>query len=428
MQQQVSMTSRPCIRSHTGLRPCVSTAQGIKALPTLRPAYLPGWLHNRTEHIAVANASSAERGPTSSSSGPSERDTTARAAAAPELMPASLPQEQPESLAGLSYNKQYDILFRAQPLNIKQAVPKPNKEAQASEPGAHKVLASDVWAVGRRKFLGREWNTTDLAYAAFLGGCHLACLAAPATFSWPMVGLFFVTYFISGCLGITLSYHRQLSHRSFQTPKWLEYILAYCGVLAVQGDPLEWASSHRYHHLHTDTPLDPHSPYEGFWWSHVGWVLDNKATLDRVYNRNNASDMEAQWYYRMLRDTYAWHVVAQFAALFLIGGLPAVIWGGALRIVWVWHVTWFVNSASHVWGDQTYNTGDLSRNNWWVGLLAWGEGWHNNHHAFEFSARHGMEWWQVDVTWGMIWAMEKLGLATNVKLPTEKQKARLAFK
>jgi stearoyl-CoA desaturase (delta-9 desaturase) len=103
------------------------------------------------------------------------------------------------------------------------------------------------------------------------------------------------------------------------------------------------------------------------------------------------------------------------------------VWGGALRMVWVYHITWFVNSAAHVWGYQSYNTGDLSRNNWWVGILAWGEGWHNNHHAFEFSARHGLEWWQVDVTWGLIWGLQQLGLATNVKLPTEKQKEKLAF-
>lgn len=101
-----------------------------------------------------------------------------------------------------------------------------------------------------------------------------------------------------GCLGITLSYHRQLSHRSFQTPKWLEYVLAYCGALAVQGDPIEWASSHRYHHLHTDTPLDPHSPYEGFWWSHAGWLLDHEAVEARVSDRSNAADMQKQWFYR----------------------------------------------------------------------------------------------------------------------------------
>ena len=197
--------------------------------------------------------------------------------AAADVLPSVSTADLAAQLTGLSYSKQYDILYQSQPLNIKQVVPKPDKEAQAQEPGSKQVLLSDVHATGKRKlFFGREWNTTDLAYAAFLGGMHILACFAPATFSWPMVWLFLGTYFVSGCLGITLSYHRQLSHRSFQTPKWLEYILAYCGVLAVQGDPLEWVSSHRYHHLHTDTPLDPHSPYEGFWWSHMGWLLDNK--------------------------------------------------------------------------------------------------------------------------------------------------------
>ena len=136
--------------------------------------------------------------------------------------------------------------------------------------------------------------------------------------------------------------------------------------------------------------------------------------------------MEAQPFYRWIRDTYVWHVVAQFAALYALGGLGAVVWGGALRMCWVYHITWFVNSASHVWGYQDYATGDQSRNNWWVAILAFGEGWHNNHHAFEYAARHGMDhWWQVDVTWYVIWALQKLGLATNVKMPTDKQKERL---
>ena len=178
------------------------------------------------------------------------------------------------SWSEMSYSKQYDKLF-SQPLDTKKAIPKPDKEMQAQEEGNTKVLFSDVRAVGKRPFWERKWSTTDLAYAAFIGGMHLLACLAPWTFSWPMIGLFFASYFVSGCLGITLSYHRQLSHRSFSTPKWLEYILAYCGVLAAQGDPIEWVSGHRYHHLHTDTPLDPHSPYEGFFWSHLGWLLDN---------------------------------------------------------------------------------------------------------------------------------------------------------
>lgn len=132
----------------------------------------------------------------------------------------------------------------------------------------------------------------DLLYTAFIGGMHILALFAPFTFSWTNLALFAGMYFITGCLGITLTYHRLLSHKSFAVPKWLEYILAYCGVLAVQGDPMEWASSHRYHHMHTDTPLDPHSPYEGFFWSHMGWLLDNKATLERVNLRHNVTDMD----------------------------------------------------------------------------------------------------------------------------------------
>ena len=211
-------------------------------------------------------------------------------------------------------------------------VPKPSKQAQTLELAARRVALSDVFAVRKRnRWLQRTWEKTDFIYAGFMVLMHGLALAAPFTFSWANVALFLGescvvllascwacrckpqpviwecfalvststaagyspalleakqrsplqvthagTYAITGCLGITLSYHRQLSHRSFATPKWLEYTLAYCGVLAIQGDPVEWVSSHRYHHLHTDTPLDPHSPYEGFWWSHMGWLLDNK--------------------------------------------------------------------------------------------------------------------------------------------------------
>lgn len=337
-------------------------------------------------------------------------------------------EEPPIEFSALSYNKQYEQLFQQKPLPLKSVIPKPNKEAQAQEPGAKKVVLSDVYGLPKKPlFTNRTYNDKDKAYIGWMTFVHGLALLAPFTFSWGNFALFLGMYFVTGCLGITLSYHRQLAHKSFQTPKWLEYALSYCGVLSVEGDPIEWVSAHRYHHLHCDTPLDPHSPYEGFWWSHMGWLLDNKTTLERVHDQNNAKDMESQAWYRWIRDTYAWHVVAQLAALYAIGGLGAVVWGGALRMVWVYHITWFVNSASHCWGKQTYNTGDLSRNNWWVGILAWGEGWHNNHHAFEFSARHGLEWWQVDMTWYIIKALQTVGLATNVRLPTEKQKARLAF-
>lgn len=211
----------------------------------------------------------------SSSSGPDEAAS------------AALPIEW----AKMSYSAQYDEIFSA-PLNTKKVVPKPVKEAMKEVPGNQKVLLSDVHYLPKRPTLGpnRKWNVTDMAYAGVIGGIHLLACAAPFCFSPQMFGLFLASYFVTGCLGITLSYHRQLSHKSFQTPKWLEYTLAYCGVLAVQGDPLEWASSHRYHHLHTDTPLDPHSPFEGFWWSHLGWLMDNTVSQTKNMGVRAASD------------------------------------------------------------------------------------------------------------------------------------------
>lgn len=192
-----------------------------------------------------------------------------------QLTPSSIPEEPPLAQE-LSYSAQYDQLFKL-PLDPKKIVPKPSKAAQQLEPDGRKVPLSDVFSTQKvNLFRNRTWASTDKQYIGFMLFIHGLCLAAPFTFSWPMVALFAASYFVTGCLGITLSYHRQLSHRSFQTPKWLEYALAYCGVLAVQGEPMEWVSSHRYHHLHTDTPLDPHSPYEGFWWSHMGWLLDNR--------------------------------------------------------------------------------------------------------------------------------------------------------
>jgi len=198
-------------------------------------------------------------------------------------------------------------------------------------------------------------------------------------------------------------------------------------VLAIQGDPIEWVSSHRYHHRFCDTENDPHTPYEGLWWSHMGWLFDEHTTLSRVGDRNNAMDLTADPFYRWIQRTYGWHVLGQYALLYNLGGLPFLVWGGFLRQVWVYHITWLVNSASHVWGYQTWKTGDLSRNNWWVALLAFGEGWHNNHHAFGSSARHGLEWYEVDFTWMCIWALQKLGLAKNVRLPSESQMEKLRW-
>lgn len=372
--------------------------------------------------------SQARTAPVLRSHGSTRRTSRCNAASVTtqDQVPAGDSTGSTESLEGLSYAEQFDAVYK-NGFDAKKVLPKPNRTAQRFYEGTKPVaFTQNIFAKEKTTETVRPKNTTDWVYIGFMVAMHVLCLAAPFTFSWGNLGLFAATYFLTGCLGITLSFHRQLAHKSFQTPKWLEYFFAYCGALAVQGDPKEWVSTHRYHHLHCETPLDPHSSYEGFWWSHVGWIVENGATLERVGDRSNVRDMDVP-FYNHLEKHYAVHLGLMFAALFAIGGFPAVVWGGAVRIVWVWHITWLVNSACHLWGKQSYNTGDLSMNNWWVGILAWGEGWHNNHHAFEFSARHGLEWWQFDMTWQLICLLKATGLACNVKLPTEKQKARLAF-
>ncbi|KAL3511898.1 hypothetical protein ACH5RR_024615 [Cinchona calisaya] len=290
------------------------------------------------------------------------------------------------------------------------------------------ILLSDV-VVNRRRnvYWGRKWNSLDVGTAGVVVAMHILSLLAPFTFNW---GAFWVAvglYVITGLLGITLSFHRNLSHRSFKLPKWLEYFFAYCGVQALQGNPIDWVSTHRYHHQFCDSEKDPHSPIEGFWYSHMSWLFDTNNVVERCGKPNNVADLEKQSFYKFLQSTYVIHPLAFAALLYAIGGFPYIVWGMGVRIVWVYHITWLVNSACHVWGKQAWNTGDLSRNNWWVAVLAFGEGWHNNHHAFEYSARHGLEWWQIDMTWYVVRFLQAIGLATDVKLPSQAQKERMTF-
>ncbi|GAA0142703.1 hypothetical protein Leryth_001225 [Lithospermum erythrorhizon] len=276
---------------------------------------------------------------------------------------------------------------------------------------------------------GKERKLLDIVNAFGVVTMHFLCIFAPFTFTW---GTFFLSYVIAlatGVLGVTLSYHRNLTHRSFKIPIWLEYFLAYCGAHALQLDPITWVSTHRYHHQFADTEKDPHSPNEGFWFSHIYWIFDTpKLEEKRNGRRKNVDDLEKQPFYRFIRRTYFLHPTALAAILYALGGFPYIVWGMGVRIVSVYHSTFLVNSAAHIWGNQAWNTGDNSKNNWWVGLIAFGEGWHNNHHAFPYSARHGLEWWQIDMTWYTIKFLEKIGLATDVKLPEEAHKQRMELK
>lgn len=263
-------------------------------------------------------------------------------------------------------------------------------------------------------------NTTKLRLVwptiLFMVAVHIGALFAllPSNFSWTAVGLALFLHWVTGGLGITLGWHRLVTHRSFQTPKWLEYLFVFCGTLSMQGGPIEWIGLHRHHHLHSDQELDHHNSGVGFWWSHMGWMLHEipaKAEVDR-YTKDIANDPV----YQFLEKYFLPIQVVLGLILYTIGGWPFVVWGIFVRMVVVYHCTWFVNSATHKFGYRTYESGDRSTNCWWVALVTYGEGWHNNHHAFQYSARHGLKWWEIDLTWMTIRLLQALGLATKVKL------------
>jgi fatty-acid desaturase len=258
---------------------------------------------------------------------------------------------------------------------------------------------------------------------------HLFAIAAFFTFSWPGLLAFIIMTLITSCLGVTLGFHRLLTHRSFAVPKVLKYGFAFLGCLALQGGPVRWVATHRLHHKEADTPKDPHSSEEGFLWSHLLWnffrqpELESMETLKRyapdVYNDPVLRFMDQQFFSIYLGSAILLFTVGTLFQNWQLG-LSLMVWGCVLRVVYVWHTTWLVNSATHYWGYQTFPSKDKSRNNWWVALLTFGEGWHNNHHVKPRSARMGYAWYELDITYWIIVALKKLGLATKVvELPTQ---------
>ncbi len=240
------------------------------------------------------------------------------------------------------------------------------------------------------------------------------CAFLPGLFSWQAVGVAVLLHWITGGLGITLGWHRLLSHRSFQVPKWLEYFFAFCGTLALQGGIIWWVGLHRHHHLHSDEDVDHHDSKKGFIWSHVRWMcFDVPAESDIPrFTKDIADDP----FYQFLNNYFFPLQVVLGVVLYAIGGWPFVFWGVFARLVIVYHCTWLVNSATHKFGYRNFETTDNSTNCWWVAITTYGEGWHNNHHAYQYSARHGMKWWEIDITWMTIQVLQLLGLATKVKL------------
>jgi stearoyl-CoA desaturase (delta-9 desaturase) len=232
------------------------------------------------------------------------------------------------------------------------------------------------------------------------------------------VGLFLLLYWVTACLGVTLGFHRLVSHRSFQTPKWLEYFLIFCGTLSCQGGPIAWVALHRIHHKYSDLPEDPHDSNKGFWWSHMGWMLCECPANQQI--ERYSQDLQNDSFYQFCEKYFIPIQVVFGLLLYWWGGWSFVVWGVFLRLAVVFHVTWFVNSATHKFGYKTHESYDHSKNCWWVALLTFGEGWHNNHHAYQYSARHGLAWWELDLTWLTILTLKFLGLAKNIKLVEEK--------
>lgn len=263
----------------------------------------------------------------------------------------------------------------------------------------------------------------DWPVVLWIGGVHLGALAAPFYFTWKAALVTFLLAWLTGGIGVCLGYHRHLTHGSFSTYRPIRWLLALLGGLSGEGSAVTWVANHRKHHVFSDQEGDPHSPRDGGLWSHFTWLVPDfgRKHHDELTSRY-APDLVKDRVMVMLHKLFLPIHFALGGLLLAIGwnvwdlytGISFVVWGMFVRLVYVYHVTWFVNSATHMWGYRNYQTSDDSRNLWWVGLLAWGEGWHNNHHAYQRMARHGHKWWEIDFTYWTILALEKLGLAWNV--------------
>jgi sn-1 stearoyl-lipid 9-desaturase len=257
-----------------------------------------------------------------------------------------------------------------------------------------------------------NWETV-VAMVVF----HAGALAALFMFTWQALVVSLVILWVAGSLGIGMGYHRLLTHRGYRTPKWVECFLTVCGTLTLESGPIQWVTTHRIHHAHTDAPADPHSPRDGTWWAHVGWIFRGAAQRhDQATIERYAPDLAKDRFHVWISRWYFIPVVALGVALLAFGGWPMLMWGMFLRTVFGLHSTWLVNSATHMWGTRRFETSDDSTNNLLIALLTFGEGWHNNHHAHPRAARHGLAWYELDVNWMGIRTLQALGLAKSVKL------------
>ena len=269
----------------------------------------------------------------------------------------------------------------------------------------------------------------------FVGFLVAAIFFWGTLFNSVQLAIFGLMYFMT-TIGVTIGYHRLFTHSSFKTSRCMTGILAAFGSMAVEGPVLQWVADHRRHHQCSDEDGDPHSPHlhgdgvletlRGMWHAHVGWMLSPRPKKSMRY----VGDLRKDKLVRKMSKLFPFWVLVGLALPSLLGGLITMtwmgaflgfLWGGLVRIFFVHHVTWSINSVCHIWGAQPFSTNDHSKNNPIMGIFAMGEGWHNNHHAFQSSARHGLRWWQIDVSYLIIWTMSKVGLVYDVRVPSKER-------
>jgi len=283
-----------------------------------------------------------------------------------------------------------------------------------------RLLSDDLGAPVR---VPTDGTGTGIGLLVLHLGTALALI--PATFSWSGVLVAFVLCNLTGGVGLSLGYHRLFTHQSLRVPRWLFCTIAVLGVLGMEGGPITWVATHRRHHAHSDAAGDPHNGRRGLRWSHLMWLYrpnDDRPTPAEMARLT--PDLSADPFLCFLERSNLYWQIGLGLLLLICGGISWVVWGMFVRVVVTIHVTGLVNSAAHNFGYKTYCTGDESRNNWWVALLTWGDGWHNNHHAFPASARHGLRWFELDPTWLAICALRAVGLASDVRVPAAAAIAR----
>jgi len=248
---------------------------------------------------------------------------------------------------------------------------------------------------------------------------HAAAVAAVFNFHWSVLVPTVLMFFVTGCLGITIGFHRLLAHASFKTFRFCRFLFLLSASLSFFGGPIDWVGHHRRHHGHTEDSKDPHTPREGFWWAHFEWFFVHHPFAAEQYAQDLKRDRMCVWFDRF------WFIppLLSFGVLYLVGqwsfheGLAWVLWAGAFRMVLMFHVTGFVNSWTHKWGYRNFDTPDDSRNSALIALFTFGEGWHNNHHASQRCAAHGRKRFELDVSYGVIRFFEAVRLAWDVVHP-----------